>query len=179
MRLGLDGIEVTITDEPFSLEGTHLCPFCGSTSHGQPVVEHGFVSIAHRAELTAVATSDATPIGIDIESIARIARHPVADALLHASEAAELVSLDPVVRDRRLAELWTAKEAILKATGRGLTVDPRLLALRGTADEIELVEWPSGIGITTTPVIRTFMIDDDILGTVVTLAARITDPKAP
>jgi 4'-phosphopantetheinyl transferase len=158
-------LEVTVTTAPLDFDYTHLCPSCGSTAHGRPLVQNGFISLSHSGDLTAVARSDAAPVGIDIESIARITAHPVADALLHPSEAAEFASLDPAARPRHLAELWTAKEAILKATGLGLTVDLRELAL----EEGELATWPPGIGITTAPRIHKFVVDADIVGAVVVL----------
>src|SRR5262249_58362811 len=51
----------------------HHCPFCGSIEHGQPYVDGPVhVSVAHSSGLTAVAVSEAGPVGIDLEPDAEI-----------------------------------------------------------------------------------------------------------
>ena len=78
----------------------------------------------------AIATSRTGPVGIDIEAIGRpinyvqVLRAAASPEELrwHAaaeSEAANLLAM----------RIWVAKEAILKATGRGLQINPRMISL--------------------------------------------------
>jgi hypothetical protein len=84
---------------------TRLCPRCGSSAHGRPLVVAGsgpapFVSLSYATGLVAVAWSTAGPVGIDIED----AGPPVDgtdrqefsghEALLKAGEPAPVVALD-------------------------------------------------------------------------------------
>lgn len=90
-------------------EAQHWCPTCGSTEHGQPFAEGvGGLSISDAGGVVLVAIADG-PVGIDHEPIgSEVPRSVVA----HPSE-----TVDPLT-------LWVRKEAILKATGLGLQVDP-------------------------------------------------------
>jgi 4'-phosphopantetheinyl transferase len=58
-------------------------------------------------------------VGIDIERAGR-ARLAVAERYFSAAEAAQLRELPPEAQPRRFVQLWTLKEAYLKATGTGL-----------------------------------------------------------
>lgn len=90
-------------------EVTHHCAHCGSADHGQPFAENvGGLSLSHAGGVTLVAIADG-PVGIDHEAIGAAAP---ANVVAHPSETG-----DPL-------RLWVRKEAILKATGRGLRVDP-------------------------------------------------------
>lgn len=84
----------------------HRCVHCGSTEHGQPL---GNLSLSHAGGLTLVATAEG-PVGIDHEPVDSVLPD---DVVAHPSETE-----DPL-------RLWVRKEAILKATGLGLQVDPK------------------------------------------------------
>jgi len=116
---------------------TQLCPRCGATDHGAlritlagPAVGSPVhVSLARAGGLLAVAVTRAGPVGIDLEAVADLARNPVADVMLSAAEAAGWAALGRPPTPVELAVLWTAKEAVLKAAGLGLRVDPRDLTM--------------------------------------------------
>jgi 4'-phosphopantetheinyl transferase len=101
------------------------CPHCGGTDHGRPAVlgASAWVSLARTPGYRVLAVSTTGPIGVDVERVSRVARAPL-DAFTEAERAQ--IERTPAA-DRRTAELWTAKEAILKADGRGLRVDPRTI----------------------------------------------------
>jgi 4'-phosphopantetheinyl transferase len=126
--LGCDASEVTVT---------RRCDHCGSTVHGRPVVaapRPAFASLSRAGDLVAVAVSLAAPVGIDLESLAAVAASPFDDVALTPAERARVVgAVDPL---RLRATLWTRKEALLKATGAGLRVDPSLVGIGadGTLD---------------------------------------------
>jgi phosphopantetheinyl transferase len=97
------------------------CPVCGSDEHGRPIVAGAGgggprLSLTHAGEVIAVAAADG-PVGIDVEPYDEHADHAaVARAMLTADELA-------VAAESRRAfhDLWTLKEAFLKASG--LTLD--------------------------------------------------------
>jgi 4'-phosphopantetheinyl transferase len=100
-----------------------LCPRCGSSEHGRPVVKGGdgppaHASVAYAAGLVAVAVTRLGPVGVDLEAVTEFAG-------LAGRRTAEAMGLSAHVPDRDLALAWTRVEAILKATGEGLTADPR------------------------------------------------------
>jgi 4'-phosphopantetheinyl transferase len=178
------GVSVRVSRSPRLLENTiaeyghgevqvgHLCPRCGSTQHGPLVVTHATAKIfANRSrvgKLEAIAVSAIAPVGVDIESVSQLGLASVDAVLLHPGEAGEAEAAANPALHR--ATLWTAKEAVLKATGRGLDVDPGMLRLRTRGDGIELVSWPAELGLVGLPRIHSFVVDDDIVGAVAILA---------
>lgn len=87
----------------------HRCLTCGSTDHGQPSAEGRALSISKAEGLVLAALADG-PVGIDHEPVGSdVPREVVA----HPSET------DDGLR------IWVRKEAILKATGLGLQIDPK------------------------------------------------------
>ncbi|MDR0416477.1 MAG: 4'-phosphopantetheinyl transferase superfamily protein [Propionibacteriaceae bacterium] len=78
-------------------------------------------SISHDEDAILVGVSAAL-IGVDVQSLASAAR---IRRLAAAFTAAEQSWLHAVPGDRRAVELWTAKEALLKALGSGFAVDTR------------------------------------------------------
>jgi 4'-phosphopantetheinyl transferase len=97
-------------------------------AHGRPEIApaHGvrnlFFNLAHTGGLTALALARQQAIGVDVENTAlRAAPFDVARRHFSAAETGALDALSGVARQRRFFELWTLKEAYLKATGTGLT----------------------------------------------------------
>lgn len=123
---------------------TTLAPICGCAApdvpiaidaHGRPhVVDAPSFSLTHAGPHVALAIAsgqDAAPgmmIGIDIEAV-RDDIDPLALAS-HVFARAELEALqDAPDRVTMFFRLWTLKEAVLKAAGRGLLADPRTLCI--------------------------------------------------
>lgn len=108
-----------------SLDGTlgHRCPQCGSVEHGQPVLAGGpFISIARSSRLSVIAWWDGGPVGVDVEAVGAT---PPPELTLHSEE-----TFDDVLA------VWVRKEAVVKALGTGLRIDPRTIRLsaqHGTA----------------------------------------------
>lgn len=76
-------------------------------------------SLSHTVGLTALAIA-ATAIGIDVERVDRFPMHVCRAPFFQNRELEWLSSHAPQQRVLRCCQLWTAKEAYLKATGEGL-----------------------------------------------------------
>lgn len=78
-------------------------------------------NLAHSGERAVYAVSAAHPVGIDIEYVARdVAFERVARRFFTDREFAALIKIPATRRRRAFYRLWTAKEAVIKATGKGL-----------------------------------------------------------
>ena len=104
------------------------CPDCG-LPHGKPRVvgaaARARVSVSHAGPLTLAIAALDHEVGIDAEQAGASAER------LAAIEAVAGASIDPLRH-------WTRVEAVLKADGRGLRVDPREVSI--TSDTATLGE---------------------------------------
>ena len=86
--------------------------------------QHLHFNLSHCPDLAIVALCGDGPVGVDLESLARAADLPgCEESFCHPAEIRAL----PVAADARATELlriWTAKEAVLKAIGTGMSVPP-------------------------------------------------------
>jgi 4'-phosphopantetheinyl transferase len=78
-------------------------------------------NISHTAGLIACAFSYDCELGVDVECLAD-PRDNLAERFFHPCEVEEYGTLDQAGRARRFCQLWTLKEAYLKATGHGFSV---------------------------------------------------------
>lgn len=112
------------------------CPDCGR-QHGRPAIEGSelFVSLSHSHELTVAALIDGTPIGVDIERRAASTERLAAIREVAGGAADGNGDGGDDVRH------WTRVEAVLKADGRGLRVDPRAVAIDGDEATLDGVRY--------------------------------------
>jgi 4'-phosphopantetheinyl transferase len=117
---------------------------CGAP-HGKPVLPDGpGFSLSHAGELVGVAVRVDGPVGLDVEQVRDVAD---LDALAeHVRSPAERArgDLDPAAFFRT----WTRKEALVKATGDGLTAPMTAITL---ADHEPGVEQWTGPGAPSGP----------------------------
>lgn len=81
------------------------------------------ISISRSEGWTAVALGNARAIGLDIEQVRPIDWQPMLSMICSDAERDQMLALADASPDRALSvffELWTVKEAILKASGKGL-----------------------------------------------------------
>ncbi|MBN2005859.1 MAG: 4'-phosphopantetheinyl transferase superfamily protein [Anaerolineae bacterium] len=96
-------------------------------SHGKPALDAVALefNMAHSHRLAVYAFALHTPVGVDLEHVKPdVDIEGITAHFFSAGEAATLRTLAPEQRRPWFFERWTAKEAILKAAGIGLT--PRL-----------------------------------------------------
>lgn len=112
--------------------------------HGRPALDpiHGDAldfNWSHSGEQALVALARGIAPGIDIEQRrTRANALEIAQRFFTAGEAAWLGTLDEADRRAAFLELWTAREAVLKALGRGLAFGLDRLAFRHAAGGLML-----------------------------------------
>lgn len=90
---------------------------------------------SHSHDQALIAITRGVLPGVDLE---RLRPHPkavpIARRYFSPDETAALEALPADQRDRAFLELWTAKEAVLKALGRGLAFGLHRLSIAGPSD---------------------------------------------
>ena len=104
----------------------------GHEPTGRPllVAPHGsglHLSLATRAGLVAIALAH-RPVGVDVERVELAIEPPL--AALHPDERRWLESLAGPARPLSFAQLWSAKEAYVKALGTGFARGPESFSVR-------------------------------------------------
>ncbi len=130
------------------------CQHCGHATHGKPWVvdapELSF-SLSHSGRWAVVAVARDALVGADLEVIrARRRLEQLAERVLSESELAQWRATPPAARFVLFVELWTAKEAFLKATGRG--IDGPLRAVNADSDGWKMLplhssEWVAHVAV--------------------------------
>jgi 4'-phosphopantetheinyl transferase len=83
-------------------------------------------NLSHSGELALVAVASGTEVGVDVEQVLPLADlWSLARRVLGAAESEALRGQPPARQLEEWYLAWTRKEAVLKAAGRGLEVDPR------------------------------------------------------
>ncbi len=85
------------------------------------------ISVSHAGSIIAIAVSRRRPIGVDIEPLGTCVDGSLARDALARGEQEELEQLAPSLRGEALLRAWVRKEAVLKAAGVGLLVEPSLV----------------------------------------------------
>jgi 4'-phosphopantetheinyl transferase len=98
-----------------------------STAHGRPLLANGgfdwlTFNLSHSKGLVICALACRADLGVDVEAIRGPAPLDVADRFFAPREAHALRQLDDADQRRRFFELWTLKEAYIKARGLGLSI---------------------------------------------------------
>ncbi|HET6632625.1 MAG TPA: 4'-phosphopantetheinyl transferase superfamily protein [Rhodanobacteraceae bacterium] len=119
-------------------------------AHGKPALAGADEGLrfnwSHCGERAVIALARGLELGIDLERTNRpVSALELARRYFTPGEAEALAALENVERQRAFLALWTAKEAVLKAVGRGLafglhriafepgSTPPRLQAMDGDA----------------------------------------------
>ncbi|MFE6776313.1 4'-phosphopantetheinyl transferase family protein [Streptomyces sp. NPDC057702] len=78
------------------------------------------VSLAHARGALAVAVTDRAVVGVDVEVVRELRAEALARSWLHPAEAEWVTGLAEDARSAAFLWLWTQKESVGKARGRGL-----------------------------------------------------------
>lgn len=113
-----------------------------------PVEAQLHFSLSHCGGQALVALADA-PLGVDIEALIQRDTGVLATQILTPTELSRWRLLAQYEQIESLTEAWTRKEALLKACGLGLRMDPRTLdaSLGEVALPAEGRFWLSGLSV--------------------------------
>jgi len=130
--------------DPRRLEFEKRCATCGTDRHGKPHVtgmRDLHVSVSYGEHMAVAVVTTMGEVGIDVEDLESADFDGFGSVTLDESEA---VHLDGLTGDALLAaraRMWSRKEAILKATGHGLVVDPSQVVVSSPDAPAALLEW--------------------------------------
>jgi 4'-phosphopantetheinyl transferase len=123
---------------PEAVEFDATCDDCGKP-HGRPRIDGVRFSISHSGDRIGLAVTGATPVGLDVETATRRADDSLISYALNETEQRDMARLDGEERTWAFFRYWTRKEALMKATGRGLKIPLRSITLSGPAEPARLV----------------------------------------
>ena len=132
--------------QPHELNISRICANCGQ-SHGKPKLmidpfEHLQFNVSHSGNIVVMAVAVENPVGIDVEQIdPYLSVEELVKKVLSPSEQEVLFELPKEERVQHFYTYWTRKEAILKATGQGLTVPLEHLTVSCPTERAELLAW--------------------------------------
>jgi 4'-phosphopantetheinyl transferase len=101
------------------------------------------LSLSHSGRHAVVALTRGVAIGVDLEQVAPVGEEErsLVASVLTRSEQQALALLAPSHRPRGFYRYWTRKEAVLKATGDGLAVSPKLIGVSAPTEPPVLTRW--------------------------------------
>ncbi len=127
--------------EPATIRFDATCEDCGKP-HGRPrVVGHDEValSLSHSGDRVGVAVTAGVPVGLDVEATSGRATDDLIAYALNCSERAAVADLAPDDAAAAFFTYWARKEALMKATGRGLKIPLRSITLSAPGEPARLV----------------------------------------
>lgn len=131
--------------QPGQLRSRYHCPACSAVDHGRPGYEldgqplplplsfsrSGGWAVAVLGEQSPMGSVEHHRVGIDVELISRFEGDELDDIVYTAAERAAIRRLTAPQRVPLRAALWARKEAVLKAAGIGLLLEPSTLDVQG------------------------------------------------
>lgn len=107
--------------------------------YGKPSMPYGIhFSIAHSGDWVVVALSKDAEVGLDIEEIRQVDFEDFRTVFTPGQWSEVEASAQPL---QAFFRLWAQKEAVIKADGRGMSLDLQMLILNGNAIEVEGKRW--------------------------------------
>jgi 4'-phosphopantetheinyl transferase len=117
---------------PGSVTLDSSCYDCGKP-HGKPRIVGSSleVSISHSGDWVTLAVTDGVPVGVDVEEVRDAEVDGLADICFSSAELTVFQSLPESARRGAFFTYWARKEAVVKATGKGMSVVMSKLTLTG------------------------------------------------
>lgn len=130
-ELGIPASEVVLDSSCFD---------CGKP-HGKPSVVGSTleVSISHSGDWVVLAMTEGAPVGVDVEEVRDAEVDGLAGICFSAGELATFKAVPEEDRRGAFFTYWARKEAVLKATGKGMWVVMNKLTLTAYDDDPRVV----------------------------------------
>ncbi len=122
------------------------------------------INLSHTHGLAAVAMTLDRDIGVDVEWIGRVAPLDIMDRFFAPPERAMVIAAPPQMRSGLFYDIWTMKEAYMKATGQGLSLDPGSFAVELNPAGLHLS--PPGQTVAMTWFFHRFSVQPDHVGAI-------------
>jgi 4'-phosphopantetheinyl transferase len=119
---------VELGKQPRDIAIDSSCFDCGKP-HGKPKVDGLEVSISHSGDWVALAVTDRSPVGVDVEEVRDAEIDGLAGIAFSPAELATFTSVPQSDRKGAFFTYWSRKEAVVKATGKGMSVPMSKLTL--------------------------------------------------
>jgi 4'-phosphopantetheinyl transferase len=134
-------------------------------AHGKPELAHGDLAfnLSHSGGSTLLAVARGTAVGVDLEHRRRVRRRQALLARCFSRAERERIERDPDP-DAILLALWSAKEAVVKAIGRGIAYGLTRVELGLEADGVRLVRVDGPAGPAERWRLHTLALERDALG---------------
>ena len=99
-------------------------------------------NLSHSAELTVIAVSTDFVLGVDIENLRnnRIDMDAIAEKCFSDRERQEIANIELPQRRTKQLQIWTRKEAYMKAMGKGLQIAPKSFEVKPVAENVSEVK---------------------------------------
>lgn len=91
-------------------------------------------SLSHGDGVVAVAVAPSAYLGVDVEAVNRSLRGEAVTRVMSDADATALTDADPEM----LLRFWTAREAMMKAIGLGLSMPRDTISFQATRDRLEI-----------------------------------------
>lgn len=119
------------------------------SGHGKPALDLAgpplHFNLSHSGRIALIAVTRHAPVGVDVEREKPLPDwRAVASRFFSPAERAQLEALDAADRQRGFYRCWTRKEALIKATGEGLSADLASFDVSLTAPAVLADRSPAG-----------------------------------
>ncbi|GAA3375050.1 hypothetical protein GCM10020367_41330 [Streptomyces sannanensis] len=125
-----------------SLRFSRTCRLCGGPHGGPRLAGSGYrFSLSHADDLVVLAVCDRGSPGVDVERPGRRDFARLAGRALSTAEARDFSGLPSGLLNWAGCRYWTRKEALLKATGHGLSLPMREITVTRPGRAAALIDW--------------------------------------
>jgi 4'-phosphopantetheinyl transferase len=111
-----------------------------TSAHGKPLLDGIAFNLSHSGERALLAVSEAGAVGVDVEA-RRMLTHldGVSERIMSRGEYEHFLAADgPAAGNEVVLTVWTRKEAVLKASGEGISRPLRAIdVLTGSTAEVD------------------------------------------
>jgi len=112
-------------------------------------------NVSHTGRLALVAVARDLPVGVDVEAVDRpVDPLSLGPRVLTPAERAHMAEMPPAEAARHFLRVWTAKEAVVKALGRGLSLPLTDFAVVEGPDEVIAIRCSVGCALPPLTLVR-------------------------